>query len=448
MNTAPFLAILVFLVTGCSSAVLERNHYMAAFQEGDLPTAKSAISQTIDKELPNADYRKSGEATWLLLDRAIIHFSDGDTTAAVKDFQLAVEALDYYNKEIAAESVGKLLLQDELGAYPGEDFEQILAKVYFALALLDQGDMNNAYAMLRNAEEMQQKKREEYAHSVITKKYQLIDNSLGKYLFATLLEKRGDRSNAEILYKQSQELVKSSQVEKDLERIARKPKENKDSSTLLLICHNGHAPRKLSGITDASVASTVALEKFLNTTDLDQFSLSSLGGVPTPILAFDRTPPLHAFVTVDSVKKPFEPWYEVGKTAARQLEQKMPVIVARGVARYLLRRAAVGYAKEKNECMGSIFDVAMLVANLNTKVDTRSWTTLPEEIDLVRYDIEPGIHHLEIRIEPPLGDIRVYHYTVKLEPDQLCVINVFTLNPAVSSIIIPNRFLINKGDPL
>lgn len=431
----PFLFCL-----SCSSILKQRESYLAAYCMGDLPVAEEKVSYTIAKELPENNYRKSVDAVWLLLDRANIRFSVGDTKKAAEDYLLAIEAMDYYNQSLASELLGKVLFQDELGAYPGEDFEQILARIYFALALLDIGDTSNAYALLRSAEEWQQKKRSEYASSPITETYKIIDNPFGKYLFAVLLEKQGDSSNASILYQQANHLVSADP--------SLFPCTGKEDATVLVICHNGNAPHKISTITDASVASTMALEVFLNTTCVDQFSLSSLGGIPTPALAYSlHTRPMSVCATIDGLKKPLGLWYSVADTAEEQLKQKMPLIVARGVARYLIRRSAVNYAHEKDQSLGAVVDIAMLIANANTRVDTRSWSTLPEEIDLTRFDLAPGEHDLEIRVDPHVSNVRVYHYKIQLKPRQLCVIHVFTIDPEGTRIIIP-KYCLLKGECL
>lgn len=435
-----FLIPLLFLCLSCSSALKQKDSYLASYYVGDLPIAEEKVSYTISKEIPENNYRKSGDSVWLLLDRANIRFSKGDTKGAAEDFRLAIEAMDYYNQSLASEMLEKLLFQDELGAYAGEDFEQILARIYFALALLDIGDTSNAFAMLRSAEELQQKKRNEYASCPLTNTYQIIDNALGKYLFAVLLEKQGDLSNASILYQQTRDLVSDDSFPNS--------SAGNENATVLVICHNGNAPHKISTLTDATVASTLALEGLLNTTCVDQFAISSLGGIPTPALAYSLDAyPLNVFVSVDGKRKPLEFLYSVAETAEEQLKQKMPLIVARGVARYLIRRSAVNYAHEKNESLGAVVDMAMLIANANTKVDTRSWSTLPEEIDLTRFDLGPGEHDLEIQIDSHSGYLRVYHYKIQLKPRQLCVIHVFTIDPKVTSIIIPKNCLL-KGDCL
>ncbi len=440
LHTNKFLFLILLLLTGCSSAISQRGDYLAPFHSGQIQLAEANISRTVEKAVPNDDYRNAPDATWLLLDRATIRFAGGDVEGAIEDYHLAIEALDYDQEACLEEMAGKLLLQDELGAYAGEDYEQVLARVYFALALLHQGDLSNAQAILRQAEELQQKKREMYRGSLITQDYELIDNPVAKYLFALLLEKEGDTSNATILYNQATQLAYIQSCEDLITH-------NPQMATVLVVCHNGNAPIKISGISDASIASTVALECFLQGS-CHSFTLSSLGGISTPILQYPPMGcPLPTFVEIEGQTKRLIPWMNIGDTAEQQLSQEMPVIVARGVARYLMRRAALASITNRDPNLGAFTDIALLVANLNTKADTRSWTTLPEFIDLNRFEICPGIQPITIRVNTPYGISQQYDYTLDLRADELCIIHVFNIHPGITKIQIPPRFLIKQGEP-
>ena len=423
------LVLTSLLLAGCSSAVRSRGEYIAAYHHGNLEQADVTLTRTIQEEMPSGNYRESNDATWLLLDRATTRFAMGDVADAVEDYHEAIEALDYYNQDTPRESLGKVLVQDEIGAYQAADYEQVLARVYFALALLHQGDTSNAYAILRQAEEFQQRRRELYAQTSFTKNYQLVDNAVGKYLFATLLEKRGDFSNASILYRQACGMTGINLIS-----------DNNHEATVLILCHNGNAPYKISGRSDASVASAVALEIILSTSCLPP-AWSSLGGVPTPALRqWFMSNPIPTFACLDEQQKPLMPWYNVTATAYEQLDQEMPVIVARAVARYIIRRSIVGYAQKQNPDLGAIVDFGMLVANLSTKADTRTWLTLPYLIDMNRFDVAAGQHHLTIQVGP-YGFEQLQHFTLNLKPDDLCVINIFNIHPGITTIQIPQRFL-------
>jgi tetratricopeptide (TPR) repeat protein len=429
--------------TSCASYIGEQYKYLDPYHCGDLQLASCKIQSTLNQAIPGRDYRKSPDATWLLLDSATLHFSKGNIKKAIEDYNLAIEAIDYYNQDLILESVGKVLLQDELGAYPGEDYEQILARIYFSLALLHHGDEGNACALLRQAEELQQKKRNLYKNSSITQNYKLVDNPLGKYLFALLLEKRRDFSNAQILYRQAEDLINADSNCTDLSSVEFQVKEQ-NQATVLVLCHNGNVPTKISEISPPSIASTLALEIFLGDHSCSS-PLSSISGIPTPTLV---TRPgslsLPTFATVDFIQKPLRLCYNVAKTAFEQLEQKKPIIVARGIARYILRREAVRYASHEDEGLGAFVDLAMLIANLNTRADTRSWTTLPETINLARYDVTEGPHHVTIQVLASDGSWRSYDYDLHLISGDLCVINIFNIHPDVTTILVPDRFLDSK----
>lgn len=426
-----FGLILTLIAVGCTPALSSRGDYVAAYHSGDFVQADQIISCTLQKQMPCSDYRKSKEAIWLLLDRATTRFVMGNTSGAIDDYRIAIEAIDYYTQYCPGEMLGQVALQDDCGAYCGEDFEQVLARVYFALALLQSGDDNNALALLKQAEDVQQRKREMYSKISMTSKYQLIDNSLAKYLLAALSEHNGDTSNANILYKQTEKLTNISYDS---------PHSNSDNATILVLCHNGNVPYKITDYSDASVASAAALEIFQCTQNIPP-AVSTLTGIPVPLLMQSvKGEPTPSTAVLDCNQKPLVTLYDVGATAYYQLNQKMPVIVARGAARLLMRRAAVGYGYDRDCNVGALIDLGMLLANSATKADTRSWSTLPCTIDLARFDVAPGAHTFKLIVDSQPTE----EYTLRLKPRGFCVINVFNIHPCVTRVLIPN----NQGDSL
>lgn len=438
INTYP-LIFLFLLLSSCASNFNSRNAYMLDFYQGNLGEAESRLTETLCKKMPSQDFRKCNDSVWLLLDRATTRLAMGDADGAIDDYKLAIDAMDYFSQDSTAEDLGKFILQDDLGAYAGEDYEQVLARVYFALALIQKGDLGNAHALLRQAEEFQQQKREQYLTKRYTRDYTLVDNSLSKYLFAALLEHRGDISNATVLYTQTGSLIGPEIVQSTLPQC-----KDRSKATVIVLCHNGNSPRKISTTTDASIASTVALECFLSSGYHDP-AISCLGGIPTPALVEGPwCEPMPVFASVDGQTKELEPFYDVSETAHFQLEQKMPVIVARGVARYLIRRGAVGCVQNQDPAFGQVLDFAMLIANVCTKADTRTWSTLPSCIDLARYDLDPGCHQMSVMIGNYMNRQYKKDFSLELKSGDLCIINVFNIYPGVTTVQIPQQF---RGNP-
>lgn len=431
-----FICSVCVTITSCSNAIYQQQAYLVPFQQGDLSHAEERIDVTVQKTLPEKDWKKSGDATWLLLDQATIHFASGDVEAAIEEYISAIEALDYYSQKTALEESGKVILQDELGAYEGSDYEHSLARLYLAFALLHQGDESNAVALLKQAEEMHQKRQEMYCNSPLYPDYSPAENVTYKALLATLLALKGDVSNANILFNQAQEMT-CENIEFLHSQIDRK------KAHVWVVCHNGNIPRKISLITDASLASTVALEIFLHAASKRDFALSSLGGVPVPgYLCESLSSPLTTLVNLDGNVQHLTVLDDLSYKAEHELSQKMPVIVARGAARYLLRRGAVGYVSDHDQTLGTVADLAMLLANLNTKADTRSWSTLPCTLDLAAYELEPGPHQLEVRILDPHDPATSEKLSLQVPPGKLCIVHVFNLHPGVHIVQIPKRFVL------
>ncbi len=409
---------------------------MTAYQAGQITYAEEILKKEIYKSIPSDKYIKSKDAVMLLLDHATISFASGDLASAIHDYQLAIEAMDYYNQTSLSEVLGQIALQDDIEAYAGDDFEQVLARLYFALALLQEGDENNALALLRQAEEVQQNKREFYHQDGLTPYFYLIDNPVAKYLLACLLEHRGDHSNADILYDQTEKIIGQQLSLLQL----RKQSSDKEDATLIVIAHNGNAAYKISATADASIASAIALEALLGSHGTPP-AYSSMTGIPAPVLMqrlFSQNVPIYTRIFCQ--EKTLCPLYNIPSVQFQQLQQKMPLIVARGIARFVLRRGTVAYLNKKDSCLGNVADLSMLVANTCTQADTRSWGTLPNTIDLTRYDIPSGEHTLHIQIQWGVTQPFIQEFPIKLQPRDLCVINIFNIHPGIVTVQVPHHF--------
>jgi len=409
------------LASSCTRPYPFKDSYITTYQEGLLVKAEKIASKAFPNSLNQEDYKKNKDAVWMLLDRATIRFAQGNSAAAIADYKLAIEAIDYFNQYSSRDTAKQFLLQDDAAAYAGPYYEQILARIYFALALMDSGDISNAHALLRQAESFQQKLNgSSYS-----------PNPLAKYLLAVFSEQANDKSNAELLYSQTTSLISSPL---DL------PRSQRGNATLLVLCHNGNAPIKISSTCSASVVSAVMLEEILRASNhkLDP-AWSSYTGIPIPILyQAPFSAPIALYAAVDNQTNKLAPVLNIASLAHNELQQQTPLIAARGLARMIMRRAAIGCAQEQNRDLGAILDIGMLIANLNTKADTRSWSTLPASIDLTRFSLSPGKH--SVSFSSPDGCFSKQTMEVQLEPNDLCIINVFVLHPGITTIVVPKKF--------
>ena len=248
MRKLPPLLLLLLFCFGCSSPVRQQDEYLNSYYYGNISQAEVRLTETINKSVQKGGVLKSKDAVWLLLDRATTRFAMGKIDGAIHDYKVAIDTIKYFNQDSTLESV-----------------DPLLARVYFALVLLHQGDLSNAYALLRQAEEVQQKKKALYPKISSGEHYRLIDNPIAKYLFAALLEHNGDISNARILYQQAGKMLGLNYVENDLQRLE---SEKNPKATVFIVYHNAKAPIKISRTVDTSAASADGSEFFLAIDDI------------------------------------------------------------------------------------------------------------------------------------------------------------------------------------
>ncbi len=399
-----FLCGLLLLLCGCSRPGALDYTTAIAYAEGVPERGERLLTRRIEKKMPKGRYQNCHDATWLLLDRAYLRLASGRSAEAIVDFRLALEAIDFYSTKPPEERLGEMLLEDSTAAYDVPDFERLLAHIYFALALYQDGDSENATAVLRGAELLQQ----EYPASF---------NPFAKYLLAALLE-RSDPSNAEILYKQIDE------------------RPSTGPATLLIINHGGLTPYKVSERCDASVISSHALETILADRCRPP-SFSSVTGFKVPQL-IPRGPAPRTWVEVDGHRKSLETIFSVTHAAFSDLDQRLPLIAARAAARHISRRGVLAVAeKGKDQTAARLLDIAFFFLNLATEADVRQWGLLPDAIQLVRYDLNPGTHDVRLPTSSTAIDLR--------EGD-LCIIQLFSPTPGVTKSLIPQQFISKNGE--
>ena len=412
------LALAFLVLQSCSTTMAKRSEYVPAYQEGRFADADAALSGMLQDT-------RSNDAVWLLLDRGIDRFVEGDGSGAAQDFNTCIETIDYFNQENFIDSCGKILLKDDIVPYRGDDYEQLLARVYFALVLMHQGDMSNGYALLRQAEEWCQKKREEYGAYELTQDFLVPENALGKYLFAALLEKQGDFSNSRLLYEQACEITHGLFLPPSVL--------NSERATVLILCHNGNAPYKVSTYTDETVASLAAFEIFMGETG-NHAAISSLCAIQTPFLTYwPFSDPLATHVSINGQTRELVTVFDIDLVAQEELEKKRPVIAARSLARFAMRRAVVAAVQRNDPLAGSFCDLGMLAVNLCTQADTRSWTLLPRQIELARFDLQAGRYAVKVETD------RARSYCIEVKPNDLAIIHIFNIHPGVTKVLIPPR---------
>jgi hypothetical protein len=342
-----------------------------------------------------------------LLDEAMLLRLTGKYRKSNESFESAKKLMDDLSAVSASETATSLLVNDATRSYVGEPFEQALMHTYAALNYIDLHALDEARVEALQVEQrLKQLGEDEGA---------LGQDPFARYLAGMIYEAQGETSDALISYRDAYEAYEAHAklygavvplaLKQDLLRLTavlgikdenkkfRKlfgdikvasPKERAESGELIFLLHRGLAPvkREHTAVIYPPVSEVIV-------------------SVALPSYQERPTPAVHARLTLGPVTGETEQVENVNGIANATLQHEMPAITLRAVAR------AVAKYKMTKEARKSGGGAAGLITNLagflTERADTRSWLTLPGEVQMARVLVPPGDYKLRVEMVDGAG---------------------------------------------
>ena len=124
-------------------------------------------------------------------------------------------------------------------------------------------------------------------------------------------------------------------------------------------------------------------------------------------------------LTTDLAATDSELFADLERHARAALEDEMPGIIARTVARVSVKNRVVDEAGDEQPLFGLALNV---LAVLSEQADTRAWYTLPHEILVTRLELEPGQYDLQLLLDGSVGHDASHSWQqIQLEPGETIV---------------------------
>ncbi len=349
-----------------------------------------------------------------LLNKGMVQRMAGDFRASNETLEAAKKRMEELSALSLREQTTAFVINDGSRAYAGEEHEQVLVHLYEALNYIALGDLDNARVEALQVDVTLRAQAER------TKESRYTDDAFARYLTGMIFEDLGEWSDAMIAYRKSYEAYQKYQklygatvpqsLKHDLLRLTghlgladeqrryqkefgieqwTKLSDWREQGELVLFLHNGLAPLKRE-------RSTAVLDP--GSGHLIRISLpfyesrSSVSGAAR-IVAAEREARTEVFEDVQAISQ-------------RALQDKMPAITARALARAVVKgvasKAARDAAHKKNggDSLGAAFaGLAVEVAGVLTeRADTRSWATLPRDIQVARLALPPGTYRIKVEL--------------------------------------------------
>lgn len=413
-STLAAFAWAAVLLAGCSTHQKRLASPRASFYANQLPAAEKQLSKLIEK--PKSD------ANVIELDLAMVELLRGDIASAERRLQQVRDTWDHLEQKSLAESAASYITDDHQRAYSGEDYERLMIRIMLTLcSLMQDGVDAESYSLQTLAKQQQllEKARERWDEELAAN---YCIPPLAPYLRGVLREAtHRDYDAALRSYQQTASLLpESTFLQNDIERAQHGVHSQPGYGIVYVIAMVGRGPYKQETNHRPSQAALQAADLIV----------SSLGkySVP-PTLASVKIPELV------SPEKPFDlvgvevngnaisttlPITDLHYLATQSYAIKRPEVVARAVARRVVKKGAIYAAKDKLNVSTDLASVAMDAAGVlweaTEAADTRCWGLLPREIQILRLELPAGVH--QIRQEPvtagrPIGPAVACDVTVR-----------------------------------
>jgi hypothetical protein len=389
------LAALSLWLAGCASHADRLAQVRSAYFANDLSAASAILDAGI-----KADPR---EADVLKLERAMVSLSAGEPQEAER---LLREVRDRFDELEGAQlaNAASYLTDDQRRAYAGEDYEKVLLRAMLALSnLMHDGGDAEAFSLqtIAKQEEIiaaagpEQEKNPKLAYQRV---------ALAPYLRGVLREATHlDYDDAERSYVAVVNWQPGFRPGPyDLERAARGTHSAPGNGVLYVFALTGRGPYKQEVVEVPSSAALLIAGEIVSAVG-SQTVPPNVAPVKVPRVV--RPPPGATQSVAISVNgQPVgttETITDVSDLAVRQYEAIFPEVVARAVARRIVKKGAVVGAKEmsgieKGSLTGLAVDLAGVAWEATESADTRCWGLLPDKIQVLRVELPAGEHELAI----------------------------------------------------
>ncbi len=405
------LIAMVAVLQGCAT-------YSASFAEVE----SSAANRDLDRAVKTLDALKltGPDETLHHLNKGVLLRLQGSYAESNKHLEAAKRLMERLNAVSITEQAASVTVNDTMKAYEGLPSEQLMVYSFKALNYLQMGDVDAA------AVEARQFDVKQGLIAARNKGADYLSGAFVRYLNAMVYESVGERDAARIElekaaagYKaQGSEFSVPQKLRDDLSRIrAGKPA----VSEVVFILHNG-----LGASVDENnirVGNPVAGKN-----GPLMFSLA------VPKFVRRSLPVHHVVLSSASVASDSEVVEDVNGIAEKSFNDRLPSIIARGVARLVVKNAAAQEAKRQmqDNPYSALLNFATDVAtNVSERADTRTWSLLPGNIQMARLPLPAGRHDVTVTYYGTHGNILASREFkgVEIAPGGKAFISDYFLNP-------------------
>jgi len=321
------------------------------------------------------------------------------------NFVSSNESLEQAKKRInklygisVTEQFGSVVINDSVMAYKGSRIEQLLLHAYMAMNYIETANLDAARVEMLQAEV----KMREWGD-------QPDDDPFIKYLSGMIYEALDENDQAIIAYRHAIDAYKANKDKQhldvpmllvtDLMRLLKVERLNDDLRVLQDAYPQAGLIKadEVSGKGKLIIILSNGLSPIKSENSITTFSdeIEKTVRIALPVYAIEPARLKTARIVIGEYSDMLETVENIDGLARSVLDEEMPLILTRAIARAVVKHKSQHQASG-GQSMGSVL---ITMANLVTeRADTRSWSTLPQAIQMTSHFLPAGKHQLAIEL--------------------------------------------------
>lgn len=396
-------------LAGCATHFDRVQPIRMAFFDGNLAAADEHVEKLLKK--------RRGERDVLLLDKSIIELAAGRPKEAERLLRQVRDHFDELEDFDGTKAVASMLTDDNARAYAGEDYEKVLVRAMLSISnLMSDGGDAGAYALQMVDKQQQiiqtvEEKFKEQDQSAVLAFKQV---ALGPYIRGMLAEESpltlNDAVRAHVQVAKWEPNFRDAKV--DIQRCEHEVPMHPGNGALYVFALVGRGPIKQEAIEPVTQVELLIADRLF-----DAFANRNIPPTFAPV----KVPQVVNFVPVADCVSVQVSGKQIGRTATivdigemavRQQKALYPQILARAVARRVVKKGVIygleEAAKVQKDSWTSLAVMAAGVAwEASETADTRCWGLLPDTIQVFRAELPAGEHTITLRPSQRSGDFGI-----------------------------------------
>ena len=403
------LALLAaFVLSGC-----------ATYSVGIATVEQQTSNRDLDGALKSLDKLKltgTDQMLYYLNKGTLLHYQ-GNYTASNQQFESAKSLMDKLSAISLLEQTGSIMVNDTMKSYEGVPNEQLLIYAFEELNYLQSGNVDEAAVEARQFDIKQRL----IAGKDLSAKY--LYGAFVRYLNGMTYEEVGEKDSARIDYRKAVDGYKAQSsftgfgvpaaLKADLDRLENPQTKSRPVAAGKSAGSKTQSPDARNNgevvfILNDGLGPTLA-ENIVSVANPDPQHGTAILSVAVPKFVQRPVPVARFEISDGSESATSELVEDVNAIARKSLEDRLPAITARAVARMVAKNAMAKKIKNQSENAGSgalllsiVTDVGAIVSE---RADTRSWSLLPGNFLMARLALPSGTHDLKVAYYDHSGNV-------------------------------------------